>query len=81
MATENHGSETPPRCDFCQHGAVVQRTERLRFRQRTDRGVIRCHVRLSIGRCNNCGGAHLDAESEARIEAAVLQAYLRLRPR
>lgn len=65
-------------CDLCGVGPVVRQTEPLRFRQRTDRGTADCRVRLAIGRCEACGAAHLDATAEALIEAAVLQAYVRL---
>jgi hypothetical protein len=80
MAVEAQGPGIPAHCDFCRRGTVVRRSERLRFSQRTDRGAVPCRVRLTIGRCDAYGGAHLEPAAEARIEAAVLHAYLKLRP-
>jgi hypothetical protein len=80
MAIDDQGPGIPARCDFCRRGTVARRSERLRFSQRTDRGPVHCRVRLTIGRCDVCGAAHLGAAAEARIEAAVRHAYLKLRP-
>lgn len=78
MAGGDGGARAGIPCDLCGVGPVVRRTEPLRFRQRTDRGTAECRIRLAIGRCDTCGAAHLDATAEALIEAAVLQAYVRL---
>jgi hypothetical protein len=80
MVMEGQGPGIPAHCDFCRRGTVARRSERLRFSQRTDRGAAHCRVRLTIGRCEACGATHLDAAAEPRIEAAVLHAYLKLRP-
>jgi hypothetical protein len=78
MATEDSDATPPSLCDFCHHDTVVWQTERLRFGQRTNRGMVRCEVSLPIGRCDTCGSVHLEDGAETLIEAGVLHAYIKL---
>ena len=71
MATEDSDATPPSLCDFCHHDTVVWQTERLRFGQRTNRGMVRCEVSLPIGRCDTCGSVHLGDGAETLIEVGL----------
>jgi hypothetical protein len=78
MATEDGDATPPSLCDFCHRDTVAWQTEQLRFRQRTNRGTVRCEVSLPIGRCEICGSVHLEDGAETLIEAGVLYAYIKV---
>ena len=65
-------------CDFCKSGRVIIHDEVLRFRQATQAGVVHCEVCVPVGRCDSCGSAHVDAEADAALRAAVEKARTEL---
>jgi hypothetical protein len=67
------------RCDFCKGDHVTPRDQPIAFRQRTDRGYVRCRVTVPLGICARCGSGHWNEAAEAIVEAAVRREYERLR--
>jgi len=66
------------RCDFCEQGRVIRRTEELAFHQWTSRGYVFCKVKIPMGTCERCGAKSWDEAAEALIEDAVRQQYDKL---
>lgn len=65
-------------CEFCGHGIVLKRNERVSFYQWTDRGYVRCRVTIPVGVCQRCGMKNWDEASESILERAVRRAYDKL---
>jgi hypothetical protein len=76
MADQSNNLE---RCDFCKGGHVTRHDQPIAFRQRTDRGYVRCRVTVPLGICARCGSGHWNEAAEAIVEAAVRREYERLR--
>lgn len=68
-----------PECDFCRRGHIGQRSQRIAFRQWTDKGYIFCRATIPIGICDRCGSRHWNEEAEAIIEDVVRSEYQKLR--
>ncbi len=73
MAAAENGSV----CEFCR-GHVTWRLDDIAFRQSSDKGYVRCEVRLSVATCDDCGSKTLEADSDRIFEAAFQRAYRKL---
>jgi hypothetical protein len=66
-------------CVFCSHGPITVREEEVSFRQWTDKGYAHCRVVVPVARCAHCGAGTIDESGDTIMDAAVRQAYDRLR--
>lgn len=71
--------EEPVTCDICRKGRVIQRMEAMAFRQSSDKGYVRCHVRILIGTCEACGAKSLGPGSTKVLDEAFQREYAKLR--
>ena len=65
-------------CDFCKTGTVALKMEEMVFHQASDKGTIRCQVRVLVGTCDTCGSKSLGKNSDEIFDAAFKRAYDKL---
>jgi hypothetical protein len=65
-------------CDFCRHGKVITRNDKISFHQKTNRGYVFCEVTIPTGTCDGCGARSWDEGAEAIIAEAVRRASEKL---
>jgi hypothetical protein len=70
--------DVPVVCQICKKGHVIKRMEELAFRQWSDKGYVRCQVRVCMGTCDNCGAKSLDPGSETILDEAFQREYDKL---
>ena len=66
-------------CAFCGKGVFKQqRTERISFRQSSDKGYVRCQVAVMVFVCDACGTRNLDPEATKIMDDAFRREYAKL---
>jgi hypothetical protein len=71
-------NEDQQHCDFCKHGRVIRRDERVDFRQWTDKGYVSCRATIPLGICDRCRSSHWSEDAEAIVEDVVRREYEKL---
>lgn len=69
----------PITCELCRTGIVTWSAREIILRQWSDRGYVRFHATLPVGKCAQCLGQSFDAESDAILDAAFQCEYNKLR--
>jgi hypothetical protein len=68
----------PDSCVFCKQGQMIQRSERIVFRQWTDKGYLTCAAVIPMAICNACAAKTWDEKGEAILNEAVRREYDKL---
>ncbi len=67
-------------CPVCARGRMYKMMVDFAFRQRTNRGRVKCCLALPVGRCRSCGFEMLGVDAQAKMDQAVRREYERLPP-
>ena len=65
-------------CAFCHNGQVTKQMQLMTFRQRSDKGYVRCQVMIMIHVCNTCGMQMADDGAEKIMDEAFQREYGKL---
>ncbi len=64
-------------CAFC-HGHVKNQLQRMKFRQWSDKGYLRCEVMIPVYVCDICDMQMLDDTAERVMDKAFQREYGKL---
>ncbi|HEY7248607.1 MAG TPA: hypothetical protein VH678_32485 [Xanthobacteraceae bacterium] len=64
-------------CAFC-HGQVSKQSQRMKFRQWSDKGYVQCEVMIAVHVCSGCGMQMLDDTADRVMDEAFRREYRKL---